>query len=89
MALFKVIAFPTIAILIVVAVFLILKAIEGILIVKSEKSDNNRYSNSWKATTIEREIKERSKEIILEIKQRKLRAITLKGTIEKSSILLS
>ena len=40
-------------------------------------------------TTIEMEGKEKSKEIIINIKRRKLRAITLQGAIEKSPILLS
>ena len=41
-----------------------------------------------RATTIEREIKERSKEIKPKIKKRKLRVITLRYAIEKSPILL-
>ena len=39
--------------------------------------------------TIEREKKERSKEITPKIKERRLRAITLQGAIEKSPIYLS
>ena len=38
--------------------------------------------------TIERKIMEKSKLILLKIKQRQIRAITLKGELEKSAILL-
>ena len=38
--------------------------------------------------SVEREIKERTKEILLKIKQRKLRSITLHRAIEESPILL-
>ena len=41
------------------------------------------------AITLERAIKKRSKELIPSIKQRRLRAITLQGVIEKSQIVLS
>ena len=39
-------------------------------------------------STIEKEIKERSQEIVAKMKQRRLRAVTLQGAIEKSPILL-
>ena len=41
------------------------------------------------AITLERAIKKRSKALIPSIKQRRLRAITLQGVIEKSQIVLS
>ena len=40
-------------------------------------------------TNTERDIKERSKEIIPKMSQRQLRAMTLQGAIEKNSKLLS
>ena len=45
-------------------------------------------SDSWKYDSITREMKEKSKEIISKIKQRRLRVITLQGAIEKSPIFL-
>ena len=42
-----------------------------------------------RAITLEREIRERSKEIIPKMRQRQLRAFTIQGAIEKSPILLS
>ena len=43
------------------------------------------YNNNWKRKTIE---KERSKDIMLNIKQRRLRAITLQEAVEKNPILV-
>ena len=47
------------------------------------------YSYHGYKTVIKKEIKERSKEIIAKIEQRRLLAITLLGVLEKNPILLS
>ena len=53
------------------------------------KGDKYCYRVSWKSNNYQKEIKEKSKEIIPKINQRQLRAITLQGAIEKSPLLLS
>ena len=42
------------------------------------------FCDSWKAATIEKAIKTSNKELIIKIKQRGIKTITLQGAIDKS-----
>ena len=74
----KVVAFKLLALFFVIALYIDSWHLEKLLLshLRARKNDNNR--DSWKSNNYKRVIKERSKEIISKINQRrKTRAITL------------